>query len=226
MKLVLFDVDGTLTLGEGAGTKCFFSAFESSFGVCARSQRLADFRESTDSGIAREILEERLARPVAERDLAVVREDYLASLSQVLAGKRQVYRPVPGAPSLLSGHLQDAGWQVGLATGNWQAAAAAKLQNAKVPEPVGGGFAEDGETRVAILRAAIRKMGACLNTRIVYVGDRPWDEEAALRLGVGFLGVGEGFAARTGAGRGVEDLNDAALVSRILDERARRSELV
>jgi len=32
MKLAIFDIDGTLTLGDGLGTRCFFSVFDEVFG--------------------------------------------------------------------------------------------------------------------------------------------------------------------------------------------------
>jgi phosphoglycolate phosphatase-like HAD superfamily hydrolase len=132
---------------------------------------------------------------------------------------------VSGAREALDGALEEAGWTVALATGNWSGAASAKLASAAIREPRLGGFADDAHTRVGILTAAISACGADRDSKVVYVGDRPWDATAAAEAGIGFVGVGECMAngqdARTSGASVLADLADFSRLLGALEEQAK-----
>lgn len=195
VKLVVFDIDGTLTLGDGLGTRCFFSAFEVAFGTRAITPRLDAYRESTDAGIAREAFETALGRAPSDEEIDRHKQAYLRILEQEIARTARAYRPVPGADRAVSRLLDDGQWRVALATGNWRRAAALKLASASIPlcepQPTGG-FAEDGDSRTTVLRAALARARAQVPAafeRVVYVGDQLWDLAAARAAGVAFVGI-------------------------------------
>ncbi|HYB99292.1 MAG TPA: HAD family hydrolase [Candidatus Limnocylindrales bacterium] len=194
MKLAIFDVDGTLTLGDGLGTRCFFDAFQRVFGPCEIDCRLTAYRESTDAGIALEALASVLGAPAGPAHVERFKDVYLASLAAEIARAPQAYRPVPGAQRVLPRLAQEHGWSVAIATGNWRRAALLKLATAGV-ETGGavGAYSEDGHTRVDVLTAAIGRVQAGARgdiERVVYVGDQPWDKAAADAAGVAFVGIG------------------------------------
>ncbi|MCA1807071.1 MAG: haloacid dehalogenase-like hydrolase [Actinobacteria bacterium] len=194
MRLVVFDIDGTLTLGQGLGTECFFAAFEEAFGVGRADRRLETYAESTDCGIARQAFERALGRAPAAEELEGFKEAYLSRLAREIARHGRAYQPVPGADVVLPLLAARRGWKVAIATGNWRRAARLKLDCAGLVPPQVAACSEDGPSRGGVLAAAVRSAaeaaGAPAFECVVYVGDQPWDLRAAREVGAGFVGIG------------------------------------
>ena len=119
------------------------------------------------------------------------------------------------------------GWGVALATGSWRCSAEFKIQRSGLPiADLPSAFAEDGPSREAILRAAIKRAlrhyGQAAFERIIAVGDGVWDIRAAAKSKLPFVGVAEGPAAGALRGHGashvLENYLDPALCLRSLDE--------
>jgi len=228
-KLAVFDIDGTLTLGDGLGTRCFFKAFDEVFGGGMADRRLATYAESTDGGIAREAAERALGRAATARELEAFKAAYLSRLEREILAHGSAYRPVPGAERFLPILASHQDWQVAIATGNWRRAAALKLDTARIPPPIVAACSEDGPTRAAVLAAAVASAAtvAGIGTfeSVVYVGDQTWDLAAALEIGAGFVGVGSHERGRHLAAAGarvVEGYLDPDTLLALLEEAATR----
>ncbi|MFN2425540.1 MAG: HAD family hydrolase [Candidatus Binatia bacterium] len=227
MKLAVFDIDGTLTVGDGLGTRCFFRAFEDMFGAGLVDRRLETYAESTDCGIAMEAALRALGRPPSPRELDAFKDLYLGRLEQEILRVGGAYRPVAGADSFLPLLHARGDWHVAIATGNWRRAASLKLDCARIPEPRVAACSEDGTSRSQVLAAAIASATTAAGGRkydhVVYVGDQPWDLSAARQLGVGFLGIGSGPRALRLQQQGthvVEDYFDTSRLLHLLEETA------
>jgi len=84
--------------------------------------------------------------------------------------------------------LREDGHTVAFATGCWEASARLKLTRSFIEVRDGCLVACDSEPdRVAILRSAMRH--AAPRERVLYVGDGPWDVQAARRLQLPFIGI-------------------------------------
>jgi phosphoglycolate phosphatase len=190
--IAIFDVDGTLTIGRGVGTRCYFSAFVDVFSWPSPDATLANYRSSTDSGIALEIFERRVGRAPRADEVAALKRRYLELLDEALAAQPDAYRSVPGAHEVAE-RLRHQGWTVVLGTGNWREAAGRKLACAGL-RALEGGFAEDSCERAAVVRAARERAARLHGERacrsVVYIGDQPWDVAAARHAGIGFVGIG------------------------------------
>jgi len=66
MKLIIFDIDGTLTNTKEVDDKCFINAFEKTFQLNIKDQIWADLKNVTDWGITEEIIYQRLKRKPTE----------------------------------------------------------------------------------------------------------------------------------------------------------------
>ncbi|HEY2773360.1 MAG TPA: HAD family hydrolase [Candidatus Binatia bacterium] len=205
MKLAVFDIDGTLTLGDGLGTRCFFECFDAVFGAGFADRRLDSYVESTDCGIAREAARRALGRHCSDAEFVTFKAAYLESLEAEIGFRDRAYRPIDGADGLMQALASAGGWTVAIATGNWRRAAHLKLACARIEAPVLAAFSEDGTTRTEVLARAVaiatQRSGAAFE-RIVYVGDQPWDLGAARDNGVAFVGVGSGERAARLQGHG------------------------
>ncbi len=194
--LLMFDIDGTLTLTNDVDGRCYVQAMSEQLGV-AIDDDWSHYRHVTDSGIAAELFD-RHQRPCSQ--LPAVRERFVALLAQALAADPASCRPVYGANELLGRLRQTPGVAVGLATGGWGPSALAKLEHAGIDASrLAFASADDAETRTEIMalchQRAVSLAGLERFTAVTYIGDGLWDAQAAMALGWRFIGVGCGRQA-------------------------------
>jgi phosphoglycolate phosphatase-like HAD superfamily hydrolase len=200
MKLVMFDIDGTLTLTNEVDNHCYLCALGEALGSTDIDTDWAKYRDVTDSGIASALLEARHGTPPSSEQLNAVRERFVGLLEQAFAHDPAACREVPGAAAILAELAERAGFAVGLATGGWLESARLKLHRAGLGErefPLAS--ASDACSREAIMALAAERVAARWGVpgfqSIVYVGDAVWDVKAARRLGWHFVGIGSGERA-------------------------------
>jgi phosphoglycolate phosphatase len=196
LKLVLFDIDGTLIDTGGAGARSWTWAFEHSFdrpGVDIGKYSSAGM---TDPVVARKTFTEAMGREPSGEELARLMAAYLSVLPDNVATS-EGYRVLPGVEELL-GRLHDGGVLLGVTTGALEAGAHAKLGRAHLNHYfLVGGYGSDSEDRVELTRCAIergeRLLGRSLeNDEVAVVGDTPLDISAAQGAEVVSIGVATG----------------------------------
>jgi phosphoglycolate phosphatase len=197
MKLVLFDIDGTLLLTDGAGRRAIHRALESVFGHPGpRDHR---FDGKTDPQIVREMMR------IAGRDddtidsfMEETFERYVDCLREELGAPGHDLRPLPGVNVLLDTLQQRHDATLGLLTGNLVAGARAKLEAVGLdPDRFAvGAFGSDHEVRSelpAVARARARKLGIDVAGKdMVIIGDTPDDIACGRALDVTSIGVATG----------------------------------
>jgi phosphoglycolate phosphatase len=202
-RVLLFDVDGTLIAAGGAGRRSIERALGRHLAADhgERPTWLKDMRLDgmTDRFIIRRVLEA-LGMDFDDATCARVLASYVRYLEEEIHGPG--YRVLPGVEELLP-ELAGAGAVVGLCTGNVRDGARIKLSRGGLDRFFGfgegdpSGFAEDGEARSHILRAALRRAAARLGRDVrpgeaLVIGDTPSDVEAAREAGVPVLAVATG----------------------------------
>lgn len=196
--LVLFDIDGTLLrAGDPAHKAAFVTALRHIYG-CPAMLDGVPLAGMLDSQIARLALgrhgltegdvDARLVEAVV-----LMGEAYAAAVS---SGSR-VHRLLPGTVALLE-HLRDAGFALGVLTGNVQPVARAKLAAAGIDTllPVGA-YGDTAHERSQLVEMALldadRHYGTAFPLeRTVLIGDTPRDIEAARAGGVRVIAVATG----------------------------------
>jgi phosphoglycolate phosphatase-like HAD superfamily hydrolase len=183
MRLVLFDIDGTLITDGGAAREAYAVALDAVYGYRADLRRY-DFSGRTDPQITHMVLGDAGFAP-AEIDAAMPRlwEHYLAALERAAPGRVRV---LPGVPALLEVLAADGRVMLGLLTGNIERGARVKLGSAALNEffPFGA-FGSDSARRedlppIAVERAS-RLNGHRFSGRdVVIIGDSIYD----IRCGV------------------------------------------
>ncbi|MFN8061367.1 MAG: HAD family hydrolase [Vicinamibacterales bacterium] len=225
MKVVLFDIDGTLITSGGAGLRALARAFEEQFGVSNAFARVP-VSGRLDPLIIRDCLDAAGLDEPADGWLDTFRATYFGYLRDELkTSPRQ--RVLPGVESLLGalGERNSAG--VGLLTGNFAGSARIKLEHFAIASYFDwGAFGEDGPTRralvpVALTRAAERGWRPSRPSDVLVIGDTPLDVDCAHAHGATALAVATGVHARdeldaTGAEIVVDSLEDMAPVLRWL----------
>lgn len=75
--LVMFDVDGTLVVGNGIDDICFSEAVKDVLGVGQVDTDWSHYSNVADSGITSEIIQKNLFRKAEDGDICAVRHSYL-----------------------------------------------------------------------------------------------------------------------------------------------------
>jgi phosphoglycolate phosphatase-like HAD superfamily hydrolase len=195
IRLVLFDIDGTLVLTGGAGTQAFAKTFATEFNLHHGSERMK-FAGRTDVSLVREFfkihgLDESPAhfRQFFARYVFWLDHVVAQSTGGVCPGVFELIRDLEALPNPP---------MLGLLTGNIQLGAEIKLRRFGLWDKfVMGGFADDHEDRnhiaVAALERGRRVLGNDLQPQeIIVIGDTPFDVRCGKFIGAKTLAVATG----------------------------------
>jgi phosphoglycolate phosphatase len=197
VRLLLFDIDGTLVLTGGAGSRAMTRAFAATHGL-EDALRTVDLAGRTDRIIMRDALS-RAGRDHEDVDLDEFREAYCAALREEIqkpgTGRRGV---LPGVRPLLEGLAARDDVRLALLTGNFRASAEIKLSAFGIWEFFSwGAFADDAIERDDLIRIAHGRHetehGRAIEPdRVVVIGDTPHDIRCARAGGARVVAVATG----------------------------------
>jgi phosphoglycolate phosphatase len=223
MKLVLFDIDGTVLLSDGAGKRAVRRAMIEVFGTAGPDAHRFDGK--TDPQIVREL--QRLAgHPDHHIDAHLPRAigRYVELLSEELDRPGHTAYTLPGVTELLDALEARDDAVLGLLTGNVVDGARAKLSAVGIdPQRFAvGAYGSDHETRAQLPAIARQRIVDAqghefVGQDIVIIGDTPSDIECGQSIGVRAIGVATGHYSvddllACGAYAAFEDLSDTSAV--------------
>jgi phosphoglycolate phosphatase-like HAD superfamily hydrolase len=193
MRLILFDIDGTLIDSGGAGTRSLDLALKELFSIDNAFHGII-MAGKTDT----QIIKEGLAKhglPI-EESLNEVVSSYLKYLQGEINNDRKHIKP--GIIELLTGLKGKNSAALGLLTGNLEQGARIKLEPFGLNEYFSSGaFGSDDEDRNNLLPIAVERFEGLFQRKIeietcVIVGDTPRDVECAHIYGAICIGVATG----------------------------------
>jgi phosphoglycolate phosphatase len=195
VRLVLFDIDGTLIQSGGAGEKAFARVCATEFNIPNGTDRLR-FAGRTDPGIVREFFNRHEIEPTGGNFRRFF-ESYVFWLDHLL--HQTAGRILPGVPELLSRlHALPEPPMIGLLTGNIRLGAQIKLTHYGIWEEFQtGGFGDDHEDRNGIAAVARNRGSGLLQTEllgeeVLVIGDTPLDIACARAIDAKVLAVATG----------------------------------
>jgi phosphoglycolate phosphatase-like HAD superfamily hydrolase len=197
VRLILFDIDGTLIRTGGAGVKAFAKVFETEFNAVEGFEKLK-FAGRTDISLVREFFNYHTIPTTPENFerfftkyvfwLDHIIKDSVTEICEGVAEFIAATKSLPDPPLLA------------LLTGNIRSGAEIKLQRVSLWDTFQtGGFADDHEHRDEIAAVA-RERGAHLLKRelahdeVLVIGDTPLDIRCARAINARVLAVGTGGA--------------------------------
>ncbi|MBI2485668.1 MAG: HAD hydrolase-like protein [Deltaproteobacteria bacterium] len=179
MKLLLFDIDGTILLSGGAAIRAVNSAFKKIYSVQNAMDGIrADGK--TDPIILKEMFNKSLRRDFLAEEPNRVFKEYVIYLREEMVSS-QGFRIMPGIPELIDVLSKRKDLALGIATGNIQEGAWIKLERAGLNFYFKfGGFGSDSENREQLIRIAIERGKSLANhnrefENIFVIGDTPFD---------------------------------------------------
>ena len=194
-QLAIFDIDGTLTQTNEVDEACFREAVAEVFRIENVSTDWASYRYSTDSGILWQLLNEHKGREIGSIEIQEFKTAFVRKFELAYAADPKSFNAVRGAKEILETLPLNSAWSVAIATGAWKESAQFKLKHSGVmsDSKVPIRFADDHFDRFEIIRKAWKDAERFYNVqkfdKVVYVGDGIWDQQAAQKLGIGFVGI-------------------------------------
>ncbi|MCX8033842.1 MAG: haloacid dehalogenase-like hydrolase [Thermodesulfovibrio sp.] len=194
MKLLLFDIDGTLLSAGGAGTRSLNKAFERVLNIKEAFKNF-EMAGKTDILIIKEGLKLWGIEPTASLVNELI-ENYLEFLKVEINNNSKHLKP--GVLEFIQLNEQAFGYPMGLLTGNLEVGARIKL------EPFGlnsffpfGAFGSDHEDRNHLLPIAIDRFMTKFSRKIdfpqcIVIGDTPRDVACAKPYGAKVIAVATG----------------------------------
>lgn len=198
MKLVLFDIDGTLLTSEGLGRASMRSALADVFGSPGSESYRYDGK--TDRQIVRELMrQEGHSNESIDERMDSLMQHYVSGLDERIARGGFDVRPLPGIPELLGDLEQRKDIVLGLLTGNIVEGARRKLGAAgiDITRFKINAFGSDHEHRPSLPAIAQRRASESLGVDLdrgamIVIGDTPADIECGRELGAAAIAVATG----------------------------------
>ncbi|KTD62162.1 HAD family hydrolase [Legionella spiritensis] len=196
MKLIIFDIDGTLTYTNEVDSVCFAQAISEHLGINNLNTNWHEYKYSTDSGILSEIYQKHINDAPSQSDITIIQNRFIYLLNNEFK-KNHPCSPIKGAKELIDIIRTEKSYALAIATGGWSVSAQLKLDSAKINHSnIPKSYSDKHFERTDIILHAIEQSKSKHQenfSSITYVGDRQWDYIAAQQLGLNFIGVGKEF---------------------------------
>lgn len=195
MKIVLFDIDGTLLLTGGVGINAFNRTFSELYGT-GEVWNNYDPHGKTDSEIIRDLAKNALGYEPSHLEKIEIGHCYIVHFKYLIDSAKK-FRLLPGAMRLLAA-LKRRGHLLGIATGNFKKTADLKLKRGKLDKFFSfGAYGSDAfqrvdMTRIALSRALERAGGKAKPKDVVLIGDAKQDVKCGKALGLRTVAVATG----------------------------------
>jgi len=197
MRVLLFDIDGTLIWGHGVGHRALVRAMEEVFGTTGAHEEY-DWRGKTDPLIVRDLLRNAgIPEETVAARLPECFDRYVRHLETSLANGHRI-DVLPGIATLLPALAERRAAMIGLLTGNVERGAIAKLRpTGLLPYFRTGAYGSDDPDRrrlPSVARARIRTLtGRDVEfTDMTIIGDTPLDVDCARACGARAVAVATG----------------------------------
>jgi phosphoglycolate phosphatase len=201
VRLLLFDIDGTLLSARGAGRRAVKGALERIYGTAGVIDAY-DLRGKTDPRIVFDVLEAAGIAPERIRErLDEFFEAYARGLAEEV-GEGENIVTLPGVATLVRQLGEMSGVLLGLLTGNIEEGARIKLNPTGLwPHFLVGAFGSDDADRRRLPSLAARRAHAQVGypfrpDEVVVIGDTPLDIDCARAFGAVAVAVATGYHTR------------------------------
>lgn len=190
MKLIMFDIDGTLVDSTGVDDHCFMQTFWDLHKLDLHEVDWSTFRDVTDWGLSRDLFLQYYQRLPKFEELEALKNHFYA----LLKTKKAAFEAIPGALAFVEALDAHPDFALAFATGGWPKSALLKC------DTIGLDLrkhcfknSEDHYQRQAIMQLAEAEAkahyGQSSFEERYYFGDGLWDLKACQELLYQFIGV-------------------------------------
>jgi phosphoglycolate phosphatase-like HAD superfamily hydrolase len=194
MKLLIFDIDGTLTDTKQVDDACFISTFEKTYHTKLDNTDWASFENVTDLGLLRDLYFSKFGSLPNETEINRFRHLFLQNLQNALTKNPDRCKAVAGASDFIQFCAAQSTIKIAFATGGWSRTAQLKLTFANIfYDNIPFSSSDLHYRRQDILTNAIEQSKQQYQNKdfekVIYFGDGVWDFKTTQSLKMPFIGV-------------------------------------
>jgi phosphoglycolate phosphatase-like HAD superfamily hydrolase len=207
MRLIIFDIDGTLANTDYEKDLCYAEAFQEVTGHSLEGLDFLSCKHVTDSAITDHFFQQLHQRNALVEEVEALKLRFREKLEDRYKTHPQYFEEIPGASATFNSLLLLPDVHLGIATGAWRYPALFKLEVIGIPGndvPFVG--ADKSYSKIdsiqEVIELAQKQHGNHSYKQVMYVGDRVYDWQVSNELGIDFVGVdflGTGVLAKAGA---------------------------
>ncbi len=190
MKLLIFDIDGTILDSVSTDDKCFIQTFKDLYQIDLTNVNWNDFKNVTDTGLTIEIFEKWFNREPKKEEI----ENIKSYFKNLLKNHTQEFTEIKKSLSFIKLTSIKPDFEIGFATGGWKETAELKCNfvglnlNDYIFKSSNDHF-NRGKIIEFVITEALGKHNLKEFESITYFGDGLWDFKTTQTLGIDFIGV-------------------------------------
>lgn len=220
MKLIIFDIDGTIINSVKVDDNCFKSTFKKLHNIDLTDAYWNDFKHVTDIGLTIEIFDKWLSRIPTQLELKRIKSEFYQQVSL----RTKDIKVIKGALEFIELTASLEGLEVAFATGSWKETAKLKCNavglslDKYILKSSNDHFKRSKIIEFAI-DEALKKQKLNAFDSVVYFGDGLWDLKTTSQLKIDFIGVdftNNGKLKNVGCKNIIRDFADAKYILNLL----------
>jgi phosphoglycolate phosphatase-like HAD superfamily hydrolase len=197
MKLVIFDIDGTLVNSTNADDVCFFETFEEIHNIIIKNEEFTKYKQlttGTDLELFRYIFNEFFTAPAKLTDTIEFKDYFYSELKKQYENNPKLFKEIGGAKDFIESLMKNTDVNIAIATGSWSDSALLKLKaigldTYSFPISTSDVYSNRKDIVLNAMTLAEEFYSSEGYEKIYYIGDAEWDFKAAQALNIEFIGV-------------------------------------
>lgn len=197
MKLIVFDIDGTLLNSTSIDDGCLIRTFKDLYSVNLTDEEWNEMKSKTtgtDSELSRLIFKSKFDREPDLKEFEKIKKHFHQLLIFSFESQKEAFLEIPGAKEIFDDLRKSGNFVVGISTGSWKLSAMIKLRKVNIiPNGIPFSHADKFSNRIDIVKDTINqaKLKHKIDKfeKIIYVGDGEWDFKTTKEIGIDFIGI-------------------------------------